>query len=51
MTKEDILHEINESTAPGTMSKEQAIDFMTDIIGDLEVMVESLEQELEDEES
>ena len=51
MTKQDILNEIHESTHPETMGMEQAIGFMNDIIGDLETMVESLEQELEDEES
>ena len=51
MKTQEILKEIYDSTAPGTMSKEQAIGFMNDIIGDLEVMVESLEQEIEDEES
>ena len=51
MTTQEILKEIYESTAPETMSKEQAIEFMNDIIGDLEVTVESLEQEIEDEES
>lgn len=50
MTTQEILNEIYQSTHPETMSKEQAIGFMNDIIGDLEIMVESLEQELEDEE-
>ncbi len=50
MTKQDILNEIYEATHPDKMGKEQAIGFMNDIIGDLKILVEGLEQEIEDEE-
>ncbi len=49
MKTQQILDQIYEATAPGTMTKEEAISFMNDIIGDLEIMVESIEDELEDE--
>ncbi len=49
MTHEEIINEIDEATAPDVMSKEQAVEFMGNIIGDLQVKVDGLEQEIEDE--
>ncbi|MCH7827002.1 MAG: hypothetical protein IIC75_03340 [Bacteroidetes bacterium] len=46
---QEILNIVFEFTSPEKMTKEESIDFMNDIIGDLEIMVESLEMEIEQE--
>lgn len=47
MTTQEIIEAVEEATAPELMSKEAALEFINDIIGDLQIEAEALEMEIE----
>ncbi|KKN79703.1 hypothetical protein LCGC14_0337250 [marine sediment metagenome] len=49
MKTQEIIDEIDLATSPHEMSKEEAIDFMRDIVSDIESKIECLEMESEDD--
>ncbi len=49
MSKEEIINLINEASSPDNMSKQEAFDFLSDIVSDLEIQMEALEIEIEEE--
>ena len=49
MNKEEILDQIDRETIPALMSKEEALEFIADIVDDLQIRYEALEMEIEDQ--
>jgi len=49
MTYEEIINAIDEETDPDLMSKEEAVEFIGNIVGQLQGKLEALEMEIEDE--
>ena len=49
MTHDDILRAIDDATAPNKMGKREALDFIEQLITDLEFRCEALAEELKAE--
>lgn len=49
MTTQQILDQIDEATSPEEMTKQEALEFMGEIIDDLATRCEALEMEIKDE--
>lgn len=48
MTRSQIMEIIDEATEPKAMNKEEALDFLEDIISQIEMRIEALREEMEE---